>query len=121
MCAVTVCWFVALAVLAWRTANPVVLNAEQIQRADLVVTGVPREGGVVIVDREWKQGRDLGSIPVKNLAGTPAEPGSRYIIPLTADGESQYRVTPSRLAGQRPLVYPATSDALEQLAKLIGR
>ena len=117
---IAVCWFGALAILALRTANPVVLNAEQIQRSDLVVLGTAGPDGAVSVERSWKRPLPAGPIRVGDLPSS-VEARSRYLIPLSIQGPDRYRVTRVRGAEGLPMVYPGTPETVAALETLLAR
>lgn len=119
---VTVVWCALLMVMAWRTANPVALNRDQILRAELVITGKvagdPHAGEVSVI-REWKKNGLKGSIHVENLEDTGARAGETYVMPL-APAATGYRVAPARLEGGAVLIYPATPAAIAQLEEILA-
>ena len=117
---IAVCWFSALAILALRTANPVVLNAEQIQRSDLVVLGTAATDGTVSVERSWKQPLPAGPIRIGDLPSS-MEPRARYLIPLSRDRVDRYRVTRLRGAEGLPMIYPATPETVAALETQLAR
>jgi hypothetical protein len=122
MIAVTVGWCALLIVLAWRTANPVALNRDQVLRADFVVTGkVESEPviGEVSVSREWKKNGLTGKIHVENLGDAHARRGETYLLPL-APSPTGYRVLEARLANSELLIYPANQAAIEQLEQILA-
>jgi hypothetical protein len=118
----SVAWIVTLIVMAWLTANPVVLNRDQILRADDVITGKvdsdPRLGEVSVV-REWKKQGHKATIHVENLEEAGARKGETYLMPL-APAATGYRVAEARLANSAVLIYPATPPAIEQLEAILG-
>jgi hypothetical protein len=114
-------WMVALLVLAHYTANPVVLNREQILESPYVVTGTvigDVASGKISVDREWKRQALSGTISVANLKATGAKTGATYVIPLSKLDESII-VTEAPNSNGSPLIYPATPAALEQLKAIV--
>ncbi len=120
--AVTVIWCGILTAMAWRTANPIALNRDQILRADLVITGKvegnPHAGEVSVI-REWKKNGLKGSIHVENLDDTPARAGETYVMPL-APAATGYRVAPAHMDSVAVLIYPATPAALAQLEEILA-
>ena len=116
-----VAWWIALGVLALLTANPVTLNREQILRSQDVVTGkvIDAQRGTVEVEKQWKQDGLARTIEVDRLIEAGAKESRAYIIPLekTANG---LQVTRSRPPDEKPLIYPATSDAAAQLTQLLA-
>ena len=114
-------WMVALLVLAHYTANPVVLNREQVLESPYVVTGTvvgDTASGKISVEREWKRQALSGTITVANLRATGAKTGETYIIPLSKPDDSLH-VTEVPNSNGTPLVYPATSPALDQLKAIV--
>ncbi len=115
-------WGLTLALLALFTANPVVLNREQILGSQYVVTGTVAgdpSKGQVSVEREWRKNALSGTITVENLAAAGARPGIAYVIPLSRP-EDAFRVTETPFSNGASLIYPATTDALEQLQAILG-
>ena len=100
--------------LAHYTANPVMLNREQVLESPYVVTGTvvgDPASGKISVEREWKRQALSGTITVANLRATGAKTGETYIIPLSKPDDSLH-VTEVPNSNGTPLVYPATSPAL---------
>jgi hypothetical protein len=115
-------WGLALAAMAWLTANPVTLNFHQIAVAPFVVTATVEDPqtGRVTVEREWKHSRALEDITIDNLNQTGARAGGRYLIPLAkAEGE-RYLVAETPIEGAAPLIYPATAEAISQLDAILA-
>ena len=113
----------ALAGIAWFGANPVTLNADQLARADLVVTASSVSHGELLVERDWKHGEALGTIRVPDLPARMRD-GRSYIVPLTVgrdDGPAEYRVTPPRGGDDGLPVYPLTPAVARQLERLLAR
>jgi hypothetical protein len=112
-------WLAALVVMAARTANPVTLNRAQLAKAEFVATAkvVDRARGAVEVEDQWKNKAPV-SLTLENLAQTSAVDGQKYLIPISkaADG---FRVTGSRLPNDAPLIYPATSESIDQLRQIL--
>jgi hypothetical protein len=114
-------WMVSLLVLAHYTANPVMLNREQIIESPYVVTGTvvgSPARGEVSVEREWKRQALTGTITVADLTATGAKTGVTYIIPLSKPDESLH-VTEAPNSHGTPLIYPATPAALDQLKAIV--
>lgn len=114
-------WIVALLVLAHYTANPVMLNREQILDAPYVVTGTVTgdpASGHVSVDREWKRQALSGTISVANLSATGAKAAGTYIIPLSKP-DATLQVTEAPNSNGIPLIYPASPAALDQLKAIV--
>jgi hypothetical protein len=121
--AIAAAWLAAIVTLAVTTANPITLNRVQIEDSDLVVTAriLPGKPTTAQVEREWKIGAKLETITVENIGKTPARPGKLYLIPLSRRMGDVYIVTPTRLPGKSPLVYPAVPDATRQLEAILNR
>jgi hypothetical protein len=116
------CWGLALALLAYFTANAVMLNREQILASPFVVTATVEgnpSNGRVSVEREWKKHALSGTITVKNLTAVGARPGIKYVMPLYRPDDA-FRVTETPFSSGTPLIYPATPDALKQLEAIVG-
>jgi hypothetical protein len=127
----TAAWIAWLALLVGTTANPVTLNRVQMIQADYVVTARPvdRKTGSFQVEREWKQQTDLGTIRIHGLPDRPQLEDRLYLIPLTRHADGSFTVTQGELLNPGdgavvtshvpPAIYPATDDALRQLARLL--
>lgn len=118
-----VIWWVSLSGLALLTANPVTLNRDQIQRSDYVVTielSQPNQKTLDVL-REWKSEADFATISIRNLKAADLKSGRRYLIPLTKEGGDVFRITDTRLAREQPLAYPETTEAIEQLLRILGK
>jgi hypothetical protein len=114
-------WMVSLLVLAHYTANPVMLNREQILESPYVVTGTvvgDPASDKISVEREWKRQALSGTIAVANLSATGAKTGVTYIFPLSKPDESLH-VTEAPNSNGTPLIYPTTPAALEQLKAIV--
>jgi hypothetical protein len=116
-------WVAALAVLALTTANPVVLNWAQLRAARYIVTArvIDVATGRCEVQQQWTAGERLTTITVRNLAETGAEGGQVYLLPLVPAAGGEFDVAPTPLPKNRPLVYPATPEAIRQLRELHPR
>jgi hypothetical protein len=114
-------WIAVLTLLAIFTANPVMLNVEQVEASPYVITGTvtgdPAKGQVT-VEREWKKHALSGTITVENLREAGARAGTQYIIPLSRPYDA-FRVTESPYSGTGPLIYPASSEAVKQLETIL--
>jgi hypothetical protein len=114
-------WLAVLTLLAIFTANPVMLNVEQVEASPYVVTGTvtgdPAKGQVA-VEREWKKHALSGTITVENLPEAGARAGTAYIIPLSRPYDA-FRVTESPYSGTGPLIYPASPEAIKQLETIL--
>lgn len=122
--ALLVLWVVSLALLAFATANPVTLNREQILHSPFLVTAtvISRKDGLVKVSREWKHGAGLPkeTVRLENLEEAGVREGVEYVIPVTKKIDGRLFVTETRLPNGRPLVYPATNDAVEEIEALLA-
>lgn len=114
-------WILGLVILAALSANPVTLNQKQIRASDFVVTAQRNPDGspTLIVTKEWTEGEELGTIMVTNLEQTAMTPGAEFLVPLLRAAKGRFRVTPTSLPDEAPLVYPATPEALDQLQSLL--
>ena len=114
-------WLVVLTLLAIFTANPVMLNVEQVEASPYVITGTvtgdPAKGQVT-VEREWKKHALSGTITVENLPDAGARAGTPYLIPLSRPYDA-FRVTASPYSGTGPLIYPASPEAIKQLETIL--
>jgi hypothetical protein len=114
-------WMVTLGLLAHFSANPVMLNREQILASTFVVTGTVSgdpASGRVTVEREWKKQSLSGTITVENLAAAGARAGVTYVIPLSRPDET-LRVTEAPYSNGAHMIYTATPDALNQLRAIV--
>lgn len=106
-----------LSLLLWMTvtyANPVTLNLAQIEESDYVVEGQFDETGeLFLVSRTWPENSALTKIRLTNSTEIQHPSDGEYLVPVKTMG-GRYFVTPSQLQG-KPLIYPATEDALRQL------
>ncbi len=108
-------------------SNPVTLNELQILSSTQIAAG--RVIGPHTITRDeaagvWPfEGRD--QIEIVNLAATPAKQGETYVFPLIPflqDGrpvEGAYEITPTRLPGELPLIYPTGEETTRQLKKIL--
>jgi len=108
-------WYVALIGLAALTGNPVTLNRDQLLRSGLVVSGSVDEHGTVSHVNVWKGVAPEGGITVKSFHWSPGS----YILPLQSADRESLEITPTRLPGNRPLIYPATESSLEVLRETL--
>jgi len=108
-------WYVALISLAALTGNPVTLNREQLRRSGLIVSGSVDEHGTVSHVNVWQGVAPEGGITVTSFSWPPGS----YILPLRSIDRRTLEVTPTRLPGNRPLVYPATETSLELLQRTL--
>lgn len=116
------CWLSALAWLTLFYSNPVTLNRLQIQQADFVALGT-FDGKMfdLRVTETWPKTQDLagGTIRLQNAQELHASRQRAYLVPISIRGGKSF-VTPSPLQG-RPLIYPASEAALEQLQQLLNQ
>lgn len=112
-------WLLSLLGLTLTSANPVTLNRQQILTSDFVVRGR--------FDSNSKSFQVEQSFPVKipqsqlNFANhneLRVSPDEEYLVPVVSM-DRRYYVTPS-LMKNIPLVYPAGSEAVSQLEKLLA-
>lgn len=117
---VAVTWGLFLAGLAVTTANPVTVNREQVLRADFIamLSVNEPESGAIVLEKLW-DGTKPEPFTLDNLKETGAEAGRSYYVPVTKTGQGRYIVTPTRLPGNPPLIYPATPEAEEQLTAIL--
>lgn len=123
VCAITAAavYWTALIIMALTTANPVTLNRHQILQAEMVVIGrvdsLPK--GTVTVEEVWGGDLDAETITVETLRAAGARTGERYLLPLQTVGPPNlYSVVATPLPSGDRLIYPATTEALEQLRAL---
>lgn len=93
-----VIWLGVLVVLAALTANPVVLNRDQVLQADFVVHGKLEdpETGLVDVEEIWPPDVQAQEITIEGLGGLGAQAGREYIIPVSESAEATFVVTRPR-------------------------
>lgn len=115
-------WWLMLAALALLTANPVTLNRVHVRQADCIVTATVSDldRDTLTVNKAWKQRIKLDRIIVENLKQTDAKPGQSYLMPLSRIANNRYRITPTPLPENPPIIYPATPEALQQLNELLN-
>jgi hypothetical protein len=127
-------WFCGLLAMAIRTTNVAVLNASQIERAELIITGtrVSRDSDRVAVESVWKGrlGSETSELLVDDLARTGATPGEPRIFPLVKSvrEDGRFSVAPYGNANrgsnshhpQGLLTYPATPQLEQELKSLVG-
>ncbi len=119
---VALAWLLTLSLLALLTSNPVTLNREQIQRADFVISAevLDEQSGRVSPLREWKRNEKFDELTLANLPKTDCREAERYIIPISLGDDGHFQVTPSKLPGKLPVVYPANDEAIRQLENLLN-
>lgn len=122
-------WLAFLSVLALLSANPVTINREQILASDAVIVGVRdverrdperRIGDWVRVEQQLA-GRGVPSrLLLPHFAEHAAAQASAFVIPLRRTRDS-FEITPApeALDGRR-LVYPASPETLETVAKILA-
>lgn len=119
-------WFLSLVLLVTLTSNPVVVNFQQIEASDHVITGkvIDPKDGKVEVEKDWKAAGsgDLeldGTIHVKPLKEIQSvSPGRSCLMPLRRV-RGRYEITPQPGTRPRSPIYPATPDAEAQLEKIL--
>lgn len=120
--AVAACWLLVLGSLALFTANPITLNVEQVRASEYVVTGrvAGEERSVLVVESQWKGAETPAELRVGNLSQTAIRPGRSYLVPLSRTRSGALEVTETDLPENPPLVYPATEEAIAQLAAILS-
>lgn len=131
VCVISGVWVLGLLIMAIVTTNLSVLNLRQIERASLIVTGVPTDAGSgrVSVISVWKGTINREIIVVENLTRTAATNGESWIFPLieSPQGDGNYKIAPYSGSdrGQDPnrpqglLIYPASPELEQQLKSLL--
>jgi hypothetical protein len=120
--AVVAVWWAVLIVLVIFTANPVTLNRRQLRHSQPIVTAEvldAAEGRVKVV-RDFSGAGIKGEIRVDGLPDLGVRDGKTYILPLSVAPRGGWQITPVPDSSHRRLVYPATDDALKQLAEFAG-
>lgn len=114
-------WCAALAWLALATSNPITLNRKQIRDADAVVTVrvIDAKAGTCRIVQQWTGDPLPQEIVVDRLLETAARGDAEWILPL-ARHRGELSVLTSRLPSKARLVYPATPEAVRQLAAILG-
>lgn len=112
-----------------KTANPVTLNRLQILAADVVVAAEFSDvatGVLTVVETHHGEQISNGSqLSLSELKSADFEEGDRLLLPLSKkvlSGDSTadvYSITPNLIGSGKPLYYPATDDAIEQLQKIL--
>lgn len=112
------CWWAVLITLVVLTANPVTLNRRQLRNSSRVVTAeiVDVEQGTVKVVKDWIGSEAGGNLAIDGLKDLGVENGKTYILPLSLSPRGSLRITPAPDSPNNRLVYPASDDALKQLA-----
>jgi hypothetical protein len=118
--AVFALWVLALIVLVVTTANPPQVNLAQLSRATLMVTArvVDPQTGECAILRSFSPGKLPERITVTNLAKTPAQADTAYLLPLARDvagPDGSYRVVDVPELDLPPLVYPAGPEIESQV------
>jgi hypothetical protein len=114
-------WTIALAALAFATANPPVVNWRQLSQArHLAVVQVEDvASGRCRLLRTLTPGALPGTLQVLNLDEAKARAGREYILPLApavASRDGTYRIVALEERGIGPLIYPATPEFESQIA-----
>ena len=129
-CAISVLWIVGLLMMAACSTNLPVLNPRQIERASLIVTGIPIDidSGRISVESIWKGLHADDTIVIDNLSRTEVNSERSWIFVLVESdrGDGIFEIAPyaESIKGQDPnrpqglLIYPA-SPQLEQELKSI--
>lgn len=136
---IAVAWVGILAALVATSANPVVLNRTQILAAPYIAQGVwqPGDPAKLTVTRMWKgelsRTKESSATLLIAKPFPVALPPGEVLVPLSPVDTSltTFQITHGPLLNRgktsqegmvvevRPLVYPATADALAQLAELL--
>jgi hypothetical protein len=133
-------WISWLAYLAATVSRPIVLARPQFlaSQVDVIADLTADEEGrpksaATVVKVEWPARSDLApemKIEVSNLPLATAADGwtgaGEYILPLVKEADGVYRVAPiPRSPGyagrERPLIYRATSQTIDQLRQIRGQ
>jgi hypothetical protein len=119
---VVAAWWAVLIALVIFTANPVTLNRRQLRSSSQIVTAeiVDAADGRVKVVKDWSGSGVTGELHVDGLRESGVRDEETYILPLSLTARGGWQVTPAPEAPDRRLVYPATDDALQQLAEFVG-
>ncbi len=111
-----------LSILLWMTlttANPTTLNRFQVQNSDLIVQGQFDDGlKKFTIEKSWPEDAEQDSIRFHNVMELSASPGIKYLVPVVKI-ENVYYATPTKVRG-KPLIYPVTEDATQQLKSLLN-
>ncbi len=113
-----------LAILAWKTANPVVVSPAQIEVADDVIIGQVMDAGEnrIRVTRVFKGAIQEGrEVRVFNLPDTALVADREYILALSPV-RRDYQVTVLNNRGIAPpevLIYPVTSETIDHVKRLV--
>jgi len=117
-----VVWGSCLLSLAIFTANPLLLNRDQVLRADGVVSATisRTDPASVSVTKEWKNHQLPRTLRLKSLLPLHLKPEHEYLIPISKVGSDTYAVTPTRLPDQPRLVYPVSRESVRQLREILS-
>jgi len=116
----TAVWLIVLLSLSITTANPATLNLDQVLESTDVLTAVVEnpQTGTVRVQKTWKEEVTETELVLANLGLTGAAAGKLILIPVVKRGRI-WVVTPTKLPGNPPLVYPATAKTARQLQGIL--
>jgi hypothetical protein len=119
--AVTAAWWAGLIGMVAFTANPVTINRRQLRNSMQIVTAevVDAAEGKVKIVKVYSGGGLSGEHRVDGLRELGVRDGATYILPLTLTARGNWQVTPLPDAPRGRAVYPATDDALRQLAEIL--
>ncbi|HUG18569.1 MAG TPA: hypothetical protein VMM56_06290 [Planctomycetaceae bacterium] len=132
VCGFCAIWFFGLVSLAIWTTNLPVLNPRQIERASLIVTGIPSDlaSGRISIEFVWKGTIHEKSVVVEDLDRTEATLGEPWVFPLVdaphAAGTHAVAPYSESNRGQDPnrpqglLIYPASPELEQQLKSLLS-
>jgi hypothetical protein len=120
-----IAWWITLGLMAALTANPVMLNRNQIRGARLVLEGsvTNTTSGRIKVSRHWLVDW-ISPVPenpmIENLSECFPAPESnrRYLFPLIPTGEKDtFHVVqlPRQSGSDLPLIYPSDASTVKQV------
>ena len=116
-------WLVVLSVLAVLMANPVTINREQILGSDAIIVGVrvaeAKDRDAIRVEKVLAGRGVPPELQLPHFDENAVDHAVRFLIPLRRTRDS-FEITPApaELDGRR-LVYPASSETLDAVAKIL--
>ena len=115
-------WVLFLVTLAVTTANPVVVNRDQIARSDYLLTATvsSADASQVAVEKVWKREANWTSLVIEGLQQCRLQPNAKYVIPISRTQHKTYQVTPVAFVEPPGWVYPATESTLEQMQQILS-
>ncbi|MFG0336188.1 MAG: hypothetical protein ACF8TS_22750 [Maioricimonas sp. JB049] len=114
-------WLGCLGLMVVMSANPVVVNRQQVLLSDGVVAIqlLDRTTGRCLVTESWGNLDLSGEQTIEGLAGRPAlKTSAHYLVPVTWTGDS-LSITRTHPEGGLALIYPDTPTAREQTQQLL--